>query len=284
MRNIHSHRVLAVVVLIVLLTSFSACIPTVNISQNQIEDAQTNTIDGTNTMLPDFEAPESPIKWNIPILSDPIAANFKDPEALTAFREVMLNDAPFFDEWWQDYRTISQYLEPSIYDGWYNPSVIFAICDMDNDGNPEVVLWFAAQENDYYSTICKTIVLRYSSGEIHGYPMGNITGFRNLKTDGTFEYAENAAGGGICYLNFSFSYDLHNFHWPANDTEGFLNRFTYTEPGSTATWADQVIIVNRQVATREEIVLVTRVQSNKTDVLWYSYTNGNINAALPDVD
>ena len=73
----------------------------------------------------------------------------------------------------------------------------FAVMDLDNDGQNEIILWIQINSiSDYGFEI-----LRYQEGAVYGYTL-QYREFMDLKTDGTFIFSDGAADSGKGKLSF----------------------------------------------------------------------------------
>jgi hypothetical protein len=138
----------------------------------------------------------------------------------------------------------------------------FTILDMDGDNIPEVVLELGkAEYPDYYE------VLHYMNGSVYGYIQG-VRGFENPKTDGTFKWANSADNTG--YGKLRFESDASE-----NDVLGYRDSIF----DGNKTYTDTFFIKNKP-ATEEEYNSFSKEENRKKDVVWYDFSQKNIETVL----
>ncbi len=123
----------------------------------------------------------------------------------------------------------------------------YAKLDMDGDTIPEVILWLSRGEDPY---LLGSVVLRYQSGRVYGYPMGfRSMNLLTLKEDGTFTWSGGAPYSGYGRLRFTNGRaETEEYTWCDNGA--------YTVDGASATAAEW-----EGACAREEA---------KGDVVWHS--------------
>lgn len=133
----------------------------------------------------------------------------------------------------------------------------YAVADLDGDGEPEVILHIT----DVAGDMGGFIILRRQNGKIHGYSAGYQT-FSSLKTDGTFQYTSPAAADdGIGTVRF-------------HETG-----YTVVPLACSQTDEDQrttVYLKGGQPVSEEEFLAEKEEHGTKTDVVWFRFTDQNI--------
>lgn len=141
----------------------------------------------------------------------------------------------------------------------------FAVVDLDKDNVPEVILSLAVNNDDYFGFE----VLRYQDGVVNGYTLW-YRSFMELKDDGTFSYSGGAADHGFGTIMFT--------------KDGYtINEITYSESGiGTGNNETVSYFVNRESASQEDFLSAVRKQDEKPGVIWYDFTDDNIETLLSD--
>ncbi|MBD5481454.1 MAG: M56 family metallopeptidase [Lachnospiraceae bacterium] len=139
----------------------------------------------------------------------------------------------------------------------------FAMMDLNNDGENEVILWLQINGvSDFGFEI-----LRYQEGSVYGYTLF-YREFMDLKTDGTFSFSGGAADWGIGKLSFSGNeYTINKLYYCESqydsDNELEVQYFSNGTPYSEEEFNDDV--------SRQE---------EKGNVNWYDVTTDNVRAVL----
>ncbi|MBD5532776.1 MAG: M56 family metallopeptidase [Lachnospiraceae bacterium] len=139
----------------------------------------------------------------------------------------------------------------------------FAMIDLNNDGENEVILWLQINGvSDFGFEI-----LRYQEGSVYGYTLF-YRAFMDLKTDGTFIFSGGAADWGIGKLSFSGNeYTINKLYYCESrydsDNELEVQYFSNGTPYSEEEFNDDV--------SRQE---------EKGNVSWYDVTTDNVRAVL----
>lgn len=139
----------------------------------------------------------------------------------------------------------------------------FAVMDLDNDGQNEIVLWIQINDiSDYGFEI-----LRYQEGAVYGYTL-QYREFMDLKTDGTFIFSEGAADLGIGKLSFSGNGCV-------------IDKLYYSESQYDSNNELEVqYIANGTLYSEEEFNNDMSHQEEKSNVTWYDLTPGNVESAF----
>lgn len=139
----------------------------------------------------------------------------------------------------------------------------FAVMDLDNDGQNEIVLWIQINGvSDYGFEI-----LRYQEGVVYGYTL-QYREFMDLKTDGTFTFSEGAADSGIGKLSFS-------------ENGYVIDKLYYSESQYNSNNELEVqYIANGTLYSEEEFNNDMSHQGEKSNVKWYDLTPGNVESAF----
>lgn len=139
----------------------------------------------------------------------------------------------------------------------------FAVMDLDNDGQNEIVLWIQINGvSDYGFEI-----LRYQEGVVYGYTL-QYREFMDLKTDGTFTFSEGAADLGIGKLSFS-------------ENGYVIDKLYYSESQYNSNNELEVqYIANGTLYSEDEFNSDMSHQGEKSNVKWYDLTPGNVESAF----
>ena len=141
-------------------------------------------------------------------------------------------------------------------------AVKFAIVDLDDDGEDEIVLWL---QNGMYD--CGFEILHDQNGEIYGYTLW-YRAFMELKTDGTFVFSGGAADSGIGKMSFSeigYSVNSQAYSQSSYDADNELTVEYF---------------INHESCSENEFIDRLNAQEQKADAEWYDLTEDNINAVL----
>jgi uncharacterized protein YecT (DUF1311 family) len=183
--------------------------------------------------------------------------------ALDAYKEVLLNKAEFFSIDNNKNVYINDFLTNKEIYGTVFTLSRFTLLDMDNDEIPEVVLELKVDNHvEFYE------VLHYMNGKVNG----NIQvqrGFKNLKTDGTMSYSNSAFNNG--YMKLSFE---------TNSSEAHILGYHDTENKDNA--STQTYFIDNKPVTQEAYNAFTKVQEEKKDVVWYKFSQVNIEKVIGD--
>jgi beta-lactamase regulating signal transducer with metallopeptidase domain len=139
----------------------------------------------------------------------------------------------------------------------------FAIMDLDNDGNPEVILWLSVNNDDYYGFE----VLRYQNGAVYGYTLW-YRSFMDLKANGTFSFSSGAADSGFGTVKFT-------------ESAYSIDKITYSESSYDSNNNMSVsYFVDHESATEDAFLSAVNRQSEAADATWYEYADDTIEAML----
>lgn len=139
----------------------------------------------------------------------------------------------------------------------------FTILDMDGDKTPEVVLELSVvgkEYPDFYE------VLHYINGTVYGYNFP-YRGLEALKTDGTFRYSSGAGDYGTAKLRFS-----------SNACED--EKLGYCESSDNKEGMTESYFINNKPVTAESFESFCKEQDEKEDVVWYEFSQKNIEKEL----
>lgn len=149
--------------------------------------------------------------------------------------------------------------------GEYGEIWSFAVLDLDEDGNEEVVLHVGGVANDTGGYL----VLHWAGpGDIRAHPSYWRT-FWNLKTDGTFYYDYYIDTTGIGQVSFP--------------DQGYAMVRSFIMQGQADMSADPpegIFTVRGETVTYEEYLAALEKQDEKPDAAWYDFTPENVERAL----
>ncbi|MDR1616543.1 MAG: DUF5991 domain-containing protein [Syntrophomonadaceae bacterium] len=135
----------------------------------------------------------------------------------------------------------------------------FAVVDLDGDGYPEILLDLLEQIE----------VLHYEYGTVLGYCFP-IVGIKNLKTDGTFDFSTSDVTGGYGRLIFPVLQEKYELIK--------LGEFSYSidEEGKHS----NIFYIDEEPVSEDIYRTFGKEQEAKEDVIWYEFTDENIDAML----
>lgn len=190
-----------------------------------------------------------------------LSATSVSADCLTYYSQVLQNQQEFIVAWDGTVSYLDAYLASR-----YEDSTIdsFAVCDLDWDGSPEVILNEALGGNAYFYRL----ILHEQEGVVYGYSLP-YRGFQGLKTDGTFHTSAGVFDNGTASITFD----------KENDT---VNDITYccskTDPQTGQ--MEVFYFVDREEATLEQFQLAIRLEDAKPDAEWHDFTDENIKTLL----
>ena len=132
----------------------------------------------------------------------------------------------------------------------------FAVCDLDHDGAPEVILNITTGGD---LDVCR-LILHEQDGAVFGYALP-YRGFYDLKTDGTFSASAGAADHGVQSIAFDGkTYTCNDITYCRSVGEPAVQYF-----------------VDHEEATAVEFDAALARQGEKANVEWRDFTDTNIN-------
>jgi len=180
---------------------------------------------------------------------------------LDAYKAVLLNNAEFFSIDNQRKLTLDDFLTNQELYGVVFKVTRFTVLDLDGDKAPEVVLELTVANNpEFYE------VLHDVNGTVYGYNLV-YRGLEALKTDGTFLYSNGAADNG--YGKLSFQADAY-------ETE----ILGYTESSQSNTGITIAYFIDNKSVTEEAYQSFSQEQDGKDDVVWYEFSQENVETQL----
>lgn len=180
-------------------------------------------------------------------------------EIFRMIRSILDGEATFFDTGSKKSLYISELNQAITPDSKKTADIkSFAVVDLDDDGLPEVVLWFLLNGND---TIGYEI-WHYQNEEIYSYTMP-FRAFRELKKDGTFSFSSGAADSGIGKLKF-------------DDQTCTIDKYAYSESMWDSSGQHISYVLFGKKASREEVENEWKKHDAKEDAIWYDFTDENV--------
>lgn len=177
------------------------------------------------------------------------------------YREVLQNQAEFFSTDHERMMELNDFLSNKELYGTVFKATRFAVLDMDSDNIPEIVLeLFVENEPAFYE------VLHNMNESVYGYLIV-YRGLEELKEDGTFLFSNGAADTGIGKLNFSLG---------ALETE-ILGE---SKSNQSNTSIDISYQIDHKEVTKESFDSLMTEQSRKKEVIWYEFSQKNIETEL----
>lgn len=186
--------------------------------------------------------------------------------ALKAYKKVLQNEAEFFstDEKKFIYLNKFNYFNGSNFEGL--KVMHFTVIDMDGDKIPEIVLELTIV-NSVESNPAGTEVLHYEDGKVYGYNFV-YRALYSIKTDGTFNFSSGAADNGYGKLRFlSNTSEIDNLGYC--ESSGYKNGILKVS-----------YFINNEPVTKESYDLFCEKQNGKDDIVWFEFTQQNIEKQL----
>lgn len=187
-------------------------------------------------------------------------ANRTSNDSLSYYLEVLQNQREVIIRLEGKYSDINTYL--ASHRGQTFDS--FAICDLDLDGAPEIILNKANHGYAYYYRL----ILHEQDGVVYGYELP-YRGFKELKTDGTFSNSTGVSDNGTAAITF----DKENYT---------IDDITYCCSGTDPQTGQMKVsyFVDHEEATMDQFLMAMDQEGEKPNVLWYDYTDENIEKLL----
>lgn len=177
--------------------------------------------------------------------------------ALEAYKEVLLNKTEFFSTDNNKKLSLNDFLTNEEIYGTIFKATHFTVLDM--DGDKAVVLELSvSDEPQFYE------VLHYMNDTVYGYLIV-YRGLEELKADGTYLYSNGALDNGIGKLKF--------------DSDTFETDILAYSKSSQSDNLISYYIDNNPV-TKESFDSFMNEQSGKKDVVWYEFSQKNIETEL----
>ena len=215
-----------------------------------------NSSSASSNKMADVSVPISPSSTPTNTPPDSKSENNKNDSVLEAYKTVLQNKVDFFSV--DDKKKI--YLNDILkkqYPGNTFKGTNFTVLDMDGDKIPEVVIELSSGNNPMFFEI-----LHYMNGAVYGY---NIVyrGLERLKVDGT-SWGSSGASDNVCEkLRFkSNAYETDVLAYSKSST----NKDAY--------------FVNNKPVTKESFDSFSKEQDGKKDVVWYEFSQKNIETKL----
>ncbi len=142
----------------------------------------------------------------------------------------------------------------------------FTVLDMDGDKTPEVVLELSFVGGEYPFSY---EILHYMNDEVYGY---NVVyrGLEMLKADGTFWSSGGAADNSCNKMRFSDKgYELDVLAYSESNFNNDVTSISY--------------FINDEPVKAESFESFTKEQDKKKDVVWYDFSQENIDTKLSDL-
>ncbi|MDR1616544.1 MAG: hypothetical protein LBR98_05980 [Syntrophomonadaceae bacterium] len=195
-----------------------------------------------------------------PETEKPIPAIFENNQAKRTYWSVLKSQSQFFSSEENAYKYLNEF-DYKHGDHLDKPWEVlrFAVADLDGDKNPEVLLELFDQVE----------VLHYEKGTVYGY-FFPYRGLKRLKTDGTFNFASSAAAGGFARLMFS----KNNYEYIK-----LVESVSRISVDGKSKYEILFYIADRRVS-EEDFRTFVEGQDEKEDVIWYEFTDENIDAML----
>lgn len=134
----------------------------------------------------------------------------------------------------------------------------FAIADVDQDTNDEIILAMNVGNDEYYGYL----VLKSADSTVWGYEM-YYRAMLSLKVDGTFSFSSGAADNGFGYLN------------PEGDLIYLIKLAESVSAEENVSY-----YLNGEKVTERQYRDAVAVQDRKPDVIWYDLTNENLSSVM----
>jgi len=172
-------------------------------------------------------------------------------ESVRQYQSVLAGNTPIYLGETKQEMVLGDYLEIGISVADVDFSVEkYALLDMDDDSDPEMVLWIRAGANEYYGFL----VLHREEDTVaaYGFP---YRGLNSLKEDGTFYYSGGVANDGIGRIAFT-------------GTSCTVHSLAYRESADNQ---NVFYSVGGKSVSRKEYIAYENTQSGKPDAVWVNY-------------
>ncbi|WP_238917445.1 lysozyme inhibitor LprI family protein [Clostridium sp. YIM B02555] len=182
---------------------------------------------------------------------------------IEAYKAVLQNKAEFFSTDNNKDVYLNDFLSNEEIYGTVFKLTHFTVLDMDGDGIPEIVLELTVGNYvEFYE------VLHYMNNKVIGY-IQVLRGFGNLKTDGTVHYSNSAFNNGYRKLNFK-----------TNACEDYILGYHNTDDNNGN--PIRTYFIDDKPATEEAYNAFVKEQDEKKDVVWYEFSQENIETKITD--
>jgi hypothetical protein len=238
-----------IVVLSILLLSMltTACSNDGNSSSIAVDNPDVNKITITGSLT------------SIPTIS-PIVTKSENYLAIEAYKIVLQKEGDFFSTDDNKEILLNDYLKKYLPDQQLELTH-FTVIDMDHDNISEVILELSV---DGYPDSYE--ILHYKNEQVYGYHFV-YRGLLQLKTDGTF-WASSGAADNEC--------DKLEFQNSAYETI----TLAYSESNQDSKGMTISYYINNQPVTKETFDSFIQEQDAKDDVVWYEFSQSNIEKEL----
>jgi len=188
-----------------------------------------------------------------------------NPAIVNAYKAVLQNEEKVYfqkDAFFEADTGKEMYLINYLKEEWFYESgssdtvLTFTVIDMDGDGIPEV-----AVQMDLPGL---TVLLHYYSGTVYVYIFGEED-MSLLKKDGSFEWVDGAAIGGVQQLKFT------------GETYTYIDLATYR---GNYTDNSEIMTVNGTQVSRDEYNTFMQEWYARENVDWYAFSDANIAACF----
>lgn len=188
--------------------------------------------------------------------------NNRNYSVLEAYKGVLQNKVNFLSADNKEKVYLNDFLTNEKIYGTILKITHFTVLDMDGDKIPEIVLELSVGNNN---PMCFE-VLHYINGEVYGY---NIVyrGLEELKKDGTFAYSNGASDIGRGKLRFesnAFETDILGYSRSSQSNDGIVISY----------------FINNKPVTEESFNFFIKEEHEKKDVVWYEFSQKNIETKL----
>lgn len=236
-------KIISVLVVFALSISITGCSSNLN-----------NSSSASSNRISDTSVPTSPPSTSENTKTQMLSNN----SVLEAYKAVLQNKSEYFSTDAKKKLYLNDFLtNKEIYATDFTVTH-FTVLDMDGDKVPEVVLELSvSNEPQFYE------VLHYMSDTVYGYLIV-YRGLEGIKEDGTFSYSSGAADNGFGKLKFesdAFKIDTLGYSESSQGDDGNLI-ISY--------------FINNKSVTKESFDSSMNEQSGKNDVVWYEFSQNNI--------
>lgn len=152
----------------------------------------------------------------------------------------------------REYMSLSQVSR--IFDGQAVSFPYYAIADVDQDGNNELILLQNVSGNEYYGYL----VLKIADSVVYGHELV-YRAMLSLKADGTFSFSSGAADNGFGYMRLSANGSALHEIAASESNDGGIDYDLEGQPVSQAVYEAAV-----------------GLQEQKPDAVWYALTPENL--------
>jgi hypothetical protein len=236
-------------------------------SSNQISNSLPTSsipignVSASSNKASDSGAKKSPSSTSLASSSESIIQMPSNDPEFDTYKEVLQNRIKFYSTDSKKELCLNDFLTNKEIYGTIFKATHFTVLDMDGDKVPEVVLELSVNGYpEFYE------VLHYVNGVVYGYLIV-YRGLENLKADGTFGFSNGAADNGYGRLRFESN---------ALKTDIFAcSQSSYENANLIISY-----FIDNKTVTKDSFDSLSNKQSGKKNIVWYDFSQKNIQNKL----